>query len=387
MADAMAEALRLGHGVVGGAHLLVALAREEGTPAARLLSSSGFSVAAARVELVRATRSVTRTSPPAFSPEVRAAVDEAGRRTRTARQTVATAHLLAGILSAGGRSSVDLLERLGVAVDRLSAAAGDLIAGTGSGNGGDPGGSGGSGAEGTGSEQIPSARRGPMPVICSFCSRPAPAAGRLLSGPSAVICEACVERAERLLAKPASEPAPLRRISSGAPVPYGPNDSPPGSETGGGGDPAGPAPASGEAGIISMIGGAVAGARSQEAVEARRSIEAAFSRMLTPGPEGRALPAVEGGEDLAGVLAVARARAPSVFGAVSDVRVERTVIGDDDRAAVWFTLLSGDRPLGVVANARKGGAVREAGVWKVDRSTFCGLVGLVGVDCPPLPGS
>ena len=59
------------------------------------------------------------------------------------------------------------------------------------------------------------------------------------------------------------------------------------------------------------------------------------------------------------------------------VRIERVLFLNTDEAVVWFDLRYGP--------VREGRAVRVDGRWKVSRDTYCGLLELAGVRCPPPP--
>jgi hypothetical protein len=53
----------------------------------------------------------------------------------------------------------------------------------------------------------------------------------------------------------------------------------------------------------------------------------------------------------------------------------------EDEAEVQFTLwLAG---FGQSGMSRSGHAVRVGDAWKVARDTWCGLVRMIGVECPP----
>ncbi len=61
--------------------------------------------------------------------------------------------------------------------------------------------------------------------------------------------------------------------------------------------------------------------------------------------------------------------------------VDEITFVDATHAAVWFSVSVDGAS--VLPN-RRGDAVIVDGAWKMARSTFCGLVGLAGVPCPPL---
>lgn len=115
---------------------------------------------------------------------------------------------------------------------------------------------------------------------------------------------------------------------------------------------------------------------------AREAIEAAFAAMTAR--DGDALPAVEGGHNLGPSLAEAQSRAPQ-YGQSSSpnaatVTVDRLRFVSPAEAVVTYTLVLAG---GMTIAGRPGRAVVVDGVWKVARATFCELVAMVGVVCPP----
>jgi hypothetical protein len=115
---------------------------------------------------------------------------------------------------------------------------------------------------------------------------------------------------------------------------------------------------------------------------ARDAIDAAFAAMTTR--EGDALPAVEGGHNLGPSLTEAQSRAPG-HGQPSSpdaatITVDRLRFVSTEEAVVVYTLaLVG----GFTLAGRAGRAVLIDGEWKVARDTFCELMSMAGVVCPP----
>ena len=64
-----------------------------------------------------------------------------------------------------------------------------------------------------------------------------------------------------------------------------------------------------------------------------------------------------------------------------DASVEYVRFLSEDEAEVHFVLLLSQ--FGPSGLARTGHAVRVGEEWKVSRDTWCGLVAMVGVECPP----
>ncbi len=98
------------------------------------------------------------------------------------------------------------------------------------------------------------------------------------------------------------------------------------------------------------------------------------------GDEGRSVPAVEGGENLGPTLAAAKRNRPEVAARNVEVSIDEVAFVDTGHAAVLYSICVDGNP--VLTNHR-GDAVAMDGVWKVARSTFCELMGMAGVPCPP----
>ena len=91
--------------------------------------------------------------------------------------------------------------------------------------------------------------------------------------------------------------------------------------------------------------------------------------------------AIENGDNLGETFERARQRHPGA--GTLDVSVDSVRFLSEDEAEVQFTLwLAG---FGQSGMPRTGHAVRVRDGWKVARDTWCGLVRMVGVECPP-PG-
>lgn len=88
---------------------------------------------------------------------------------------------------------------------------------------------------------------------------------------------------------------------------------------------------------------------------------------------------IEGGANLVSAMQeVADRYAPARD---MDISVDYVRFLSEDEAEVHFVLLlSQFGPSGLV---RTGHAVRVGEEWKVSRETWCALVGIVGVECPP----
>ena len=116
----------------------------------------------------------------------------------------------------------------------------------------------------------------------------------------------------------------------------------------------------------------------REAAEA--AVEEAFETVFNGRvPIEARCQAIENGDNLAITFEQARGRRPGV--GPLDVSVDWVRFLSEDEAEVQFTLwLAG---FGQSGMPRSGHAVRVGNDWKVARDTWCGLIRMVGVDCPP----
>jgi hypothetical protein len=115
---------------------------------------------------------------------------------------------------------------------------------------------------------------------------------------------------------------------------------------------------------------------------ARAAIERAFAEHGTQSEDGRSLPFVEKGEDLGPTVRAAAERRPDLAteGSRPTTSVDEVIFVDATHAAVWFSISMGSvTPL----RNHRGDAVAVDGEWKMARSTFCGLMAMAGVQCPP----
>ncbi len=115
----------------------------------------------------------------------------------------------------------------------------------------------------------------------------------------------------------------------------------------------------------------------REAVEAaiEQTFETVFDRRLPLADRCRA---IENGDNLGPTFEQAGQRLP---GQGPDVSVDSVRFLSEDEAAVQFTLwMAGFDQSGV---PRSGHAVRVGDDWKMARDTWCGLVRMLGVECPP----
>jgi hypothetical protein len=188
-------------------------------------------------------------------------------------------------------------------------------------------------------------------VWCSFCGRRPPHTGQLVSSADAFICEHCIRHWASALPATGS----FQRIEGVQRI---------------------------EGDRIDVSSVDVAGPPPDDEDGARAEIASAYAAIATATEDGESVPSVERGDDLGPALRRARDRRPPLISPQYGVDVGPIVFVDHEHAAVWFTITVDGRPSPV---NRRGEAVLVDGSWKMARSTFCELMALAGVDCPPDP--
>jgi ClpX C4-type zinc finger len=179
-------------------------------------------------------------------------------------------------------------------------------------------------------------RSGSEPRRCSFCGRREDAVQHLVRVRGAYICDLCVAQAHEAIA---SAP-PGQRLLRIRPTP----------------------------------GRVIDRDAAEEAIE--RAFETAFSSEI---PIAERCQAIERGTNLAATMEEVRARyAPAQN---VDVSVDYVRFVSEDEAEVHFALLLSQ--LGPSGLTQTGHAVLVEGEWKVSRDTWCRLVSMAGVQCPP----
>ena len=174
------------------------------------------------------------------------------------------------------------------------------------------------------------------PLRCSVCGRRDAAVEHLVRARGVHICDRCVAQASEALA--AADPG--RKVV--------------------------------------RIRPASAHVRDRETAEA--AVEEAFETVFNGRvPIEERCHAIENGDNLAATFEQARQRNPGA--GPLDVSVDSVRFLSEDEAEVQFTLwLAG---FGHSGMPRSGHAVRVGDDWKVARDTWCGLIRMVGVECPP----
>jgi hypothetical protein len=105
-------------------------------------------------------------------------------------------------------------------------------------------------------------------------------------------------------------------------------------------------------------------------------VGAAFEGISVLSDDGSELVNVEGGENLGPCAAEVRRRFPQQT-EHRDVHVEHIKFLHQHEAVVWFR--------SAFLGTREGRALNIDGRWKVSRATYCALIALAGVRCPPPP--
>ena len=344
---AQEEARLLNHSFIGTEHILLGLIDEQEGIAAKALESLGISPDAVREKVVE-TIGQAGTGPggsPPFTPRAKKVLELSLREAlQLGHSYIGTEHLLLGLVREGEGAAATVLVSLGADLGRVRQQVIKLMSGN---QGTESAGT----AQGTGSAENPSfVRRHNLPgarlVVCSFCGLPPPGSGQLVSGDNAFICERCIQHWFRVMC-------------AGTPVEVGPAVWPrsPSQVI-----PTGPPPADPDA--------------------ARVEIETAFAAQGTTSEDGASVPSVERGEDLGPCVAMAKARNRGIAPEGAEVvhTVDEIVFIDHEHAAVWFSISIDGR---VMLHRHRGDAVVVDGQWKMARSTFCHIMSMGGVQCPP----
>jgi len=327
---AQEEARVLNHGFIGTEHILLGLMDEGEGVGAKALEQLEVSVDDARrmvEEIVGASGNPPTGSPP-FTPRAKKVLELSLREAlQLGHNYIGTEHILLGLLREGEGVAAQVLVSLGLDLDRVRQEVVQLLSGYQSPAVLEPGWSG--------------RRRGEL-VACSFCGRRPPDSGRLVSGRAGVfICELCLtELSGRLHGEEddREDPEEIRR----EPV--------------------------------------VILARSPADVQtAVREVSFAFHDAFILSEDRKTVPSVEGGELLGPCLKEAQERHADLRRKDQSITVEDIEFLDDGHAVVMFTVSLAGRP----SMTLRGDAVVVDGHWLMARATFCELMTLAGVECPP----
>jgi hypothetical protein len=320
---AQEEASLLNHNFIGTEHILLGLIREGEGVAAVALERLGVSFEDARTQVdeIIGNSSTPVTGSPPFTPRAKKVLELSLREAlQFGHNYIGTEHLLLGLVREGEGVAAQVLVGLGLDLGLVRGEVLQVLSGNG------------------GTESVVQGRARGELVACSFCGRRPPESGRLVAGrQGAYVCEHCVsELTDRLAA--------------------GPDDP--------------------EATPPTVV---VTGRRPGDEEAARSEIVRAFGQALVLSPDRRTVPSVEGGELLGPCLKEAQERHASLRRSDGAVIIDRIEFVDETHASVLFAVARE----GISPDVRSGEALMVDSTWKMARATFCALMTLAGVTCPP----
>ena len=334
---AQEEARLLGQGFIGTEHILLGLLHQDGG-VGRVLVELGASLPTVR-EKVADTIGLAggAVGSPPFTPRAKKVLELSLREAlQLGHHTIGPEHLLLGLVREGEGVGCQILIGLPVDLADLRQHVMRRLAAAGEERSPDR-------PSFPTSAAVPGGSSAKV-VVCSFCGLAAPESGRLVAGDNAFICERCILRWS---------------------VRLGPRS-----------------PRAGYTWVSRALDVVPTGIEPEGADAARAQIRAAFVASRVPGGDGRSVPSVERGDDLGPTLVLANESARGLVGDGSDVVISADEIHflDPTRAVVLFSIAMGHR---LLLGGQRGEAVLLDGTWKMARSTFCHLMGLAGVSCPP----
>jgi hypothetical protein len=339
---AQEEARLLNHAFIGTEHILLGLIRDNQGITAEVFKELDISLEATRrgvEDTVGASISdLGYVGCPPFTPRAKKVLEYSLRESlQLGHNYIGPEHMLLGIVREGHGVAVHVLMSLGADIGRVRQAVIERL--------------GASPISPTASSEVAIAapeeateeQVGSL-VSCSFCGRMPPDTGRLVSGADAFICEQCLDFWSRQV----RQGQPRRQVART---------------------------------IMHYSEVKMTGPPPDDQDAARAAIERAFAEHGTQSEDGRSLPFVEGGHNLGPTVRAAAERHPGVSeGSTVTISIDQVSFVDATHAAVWFSV-SVDN----VSRLRnhRGDAVVVDGEWKMARSTFCGLMAMAGVQCPP----
>jgi hypothetical protein len=177
-------------------------------------------------------------------------------------------------------------------------------------------------------------------IGCSLCGRRPPQSGHLIAAHNgAYVCEHCINDLTARLATSSDE---------------------------NGGASAGPV--------------VVTGRVPDDQEAAHRDIARAFEHVFVLSEDRRTVPSVDGGDLLGPCLKEAQERHAAMRRTDQPITIERIQFVDEEHAIVSFAVSLEGLP----SERRGGNALVVGPTWKVARTTFCELMELAGVKCPPI---
>jgi Clp amino terminal domain, pathogenicity island component/ClpX C4-type zinc finger len=325
---AQEEARLMNHSFIGTEHLLLGLIGESDGLGAKAIGELGISLEDARTKV----REIVGTFPtphdgsPPFTPRAKKVLELALREAlQFGHNYIGTEHLLLGLVREGEGVAAQVFVAYGVSLDEVRQQALRHISGV---------------EVADVPPELVRSHSGQL-VVCSFCGDRPPESGRLISGRrGAFICENCVRRWHDRFVEDTGDDqqdTPHPEVVTG---------------------------------------------RTPAAEEpARMEIALAFGHALVLSDDRRTVPSVEGGELLGPCLKEAQVRHASWRRHHGGVTIDHIEFLDENEASVVFTIAVE----GVTSNPLRGRARVVDSTRKVARETFCLLMSLAGVDCPPAP--
>ena len=336
---AQEEARLLNHSFIGTEHILLGLISAENGVASHVLTEVGATLPVIR-DRVEETIGLTAgqgTGSPPFTPRAKKVLELSLRESNQLGHTkIGTEHLLLGLIREGEGVGCQALVGLGIDLGEVRQRVIQHLVEAEGGEGSQ---------EPTNEISTPVMRSSSAKVVtCSFCGLAPPESGQMITGSDAFICENCIRRWYVRLRPPSNTVLPGRHSTRLIEPPTG--------------------------------------FEPEGADEARAQIRAAFAASRVPSDGGRSVPAVEKGHDLGPTLSLANERHRAVIADGSDVLISADEIHfyDQERALVSFSILMGER---LLLGGQQGEALLIDGEWKMARSTFCRLMNLAGIECPP----
>jgi hypothetical protein len=339
---AQEEARLLRHPFIGTEHMLLGLTQDDGV-AGQVLSEMGVSVPGVRErvqDVVGASGGPAPEGSPPFTTRAKKVLELALREAlRLGAGHIGPEHLLLGLISEGEGIGVQILLSFGIELSDVRQRVIGYMTGAGS--------------EAPGGQQRRANARRAAPtegapteavvVVCSFCGLHPPESGEIVAGHNAFICERCIRQWSSRLDR--SGRAARTWISHSPSKVVVPGEPP------------------------------------ADTDEAGAAIGAAYAMHGSLSEDGRAALGVEKGTDLGWAVTAAKANAPPAFlEAEIEVTVDEIIFVDTDHAAVLFSILVNGSP---VLSRHRGDAVLVGGEWMMARSTFCQIMAMAGVTCPP----
>jgi hypothetical protein len=326
---AQEEARLLNHDYIGTEHILLGIVSEGDGVGARALESLDIPLEVVRAQVAE----IVGTGPQApsghipFTARAKTVLEQSLREAlQLGHNYIGTEHILLGLIREGEGVGAQVLAKLGADEARVRAEVIRLLSGS-------------AGREAQPAASAP-AMGGRSLDRCAFCARDLWELERYVVGTGGVICDACIDAAREAVA---NAPEAGERAVRLPPRLFG--DPPP-------------------------------------APDSVRAIEQALGRVFGGDADEDCSLFLDDWDQLAPVRAEVRRRFPQVT--EPSVRLERVRFRGRDEAEVRFTIL----PTGWGGVTRDGTVSQAAGNWRVSRDTFCQVMALAGVPCPPpeLPG-